>query len=151
MSQSLSRVYIHLTFGTKHRYPFIKTPIGEKLHPYISGIMKNMESPALVINSVPDHIHILFRQSKNYALSKIVEEIKKSSSRWIKSLDGGSSKFAWQDGYGAFSISSSAVENVRTYIENQQEHHRKRSFRQEVEEFLKQYDVEEYNPDYFWD
>ena len=151
MSQSISRVYIHLTFGTKNRFPFIKPSIGEKLHPYISGITKNMESPALVINSVPDHIHILFRQSKNQALSKIVEEIKKSSSRWIKSLEGGPKKFAWQDGYGAFSVSGSAVEIVKSYIENQQEHHQKKTFREEVEEFLKQYDVEEYNPDYFWD
>jgi len=150
MGQSLSRVYIHLTYGTKNRFPFIKESYGKQLHPYVSGILKKLESPALVINSVPDHIHILFRLSKNYALSKVVEEVKKSSSKYLKTLNNNLSGFSWQGGYGAFSVSSSSVEVVRKYIENQEEHHRKKSYREEVEEFLRNYDVEEYDPDYFW-
>ena len=150
MSQSLSRVYVHLTYGTKNRFPFINERYGKQLHPYVSGILKNLESPALVINSMPDHIHILFRLSKNYALSKVVEEVKKSSSMYLKTLNKDLSSFAWQGGFGAFSVSSSKVEVVRKYIENQKEHHRKKTYREEVEEFLRSYDVEEYDPDYFW-
>lgn len=103
----------------------------------------------MIINSVPDHIHILFRLSKNYALAKVVEEVKIQSSKWMK-LEG-SKGFAWQIGYGAFSVSSSKIENVKKYIINQKEHHKKKSFKQEIEEFVKKYDVEEYDERYFWE
>lgn len=112
--------------------------------------MKNYESPALKINSVQDHVHIFFRLSKNYALAKVVEDIKKQSSKWLKEIDRNNSKFNWQTGYGAFSVSSSKVEIVKQYIQDQKEHHKKRSYREEVEEFIKQYDLIKYNPDYFW-
>ena len=85
MGQSLSQLYVHLSFSTKHRKPAILPELKEKLHSYMAGTLKKYESPALIINSVPDHIHILFRLSKNHALSKIVEEIKKGSSKWMKS------------------------------------------------------------------
>ena len=111
--------------------------------------MKNCESPSLLINSVPDHIHILFRLSKNYALSKVVEEVKKQSSKWIKTE--GVKGFSWQIGYGAFSVSGSKIETVKKYIRDQKEHHKKKSFKQEIEEFVKKYDVEEYDEKYFWE
>ena len=149
MGQSLSQLYIHLTFGTKDRYPFIKHDWNSQLHSYIAGIMKNNESPALIINSVPDHIHILFRLSKNYALAKVVENIKKESSKWIKA-NTPVSNFAWQAGYGAFSVSSSKVEIVKKYIINQKEHHKKITFKEEVEEFIQNYDLIEYDVEYFW-
>ena len=79
MGQSLSQLYVHLTYGTKERAPFISEQIEPQLHSYMAGILKNMESPAIKINSVPDHVHILFRLSKNYALAKVVEEVKKQS------------------------------------------------------------------------
>jgi REP element-mobilizing transposase RayT len=84
MGQSLSQMYIHLVFGTKHRYPFISLEIEDRLHAYTAGILKNYQSPAIKINYVSDHIHILFRLSKNYALAKVVEEVKKNSSIWMK-------------------------------------------------------------------
>ncbi|MEA3496819.1 MAG: IS200/IS605 family transposase [Bacteroidota bacterium] len=150
MGQSLSQIYVHLTFGTKNRYPFIKTKWEKELHAYMAGIFKNYESPALIINSVSTHIHILFRLSKNYALAKVVENVKKESSKWVKQNDIKSSKFAWQNGYGAFSVSSSNVEVVKNYIHKQKEHHRKMTYKEEVEKFLKEYDLINYDEKYFW-
>jgi putative transposase len=150
MGQSLSQLYVHLTFGTQNRYPFIHQDVEERLHSYVAGIFKNLESPALIINSVPDHIHILFRLSKNYALAKVVEEVKKQSSKWLKEVGYDLRQFSWQTGYGAFSVSSSAVNVVRNYILSQKEHHRKKSYQEEVEEFIRKYDVIEYDSAYFW-
>lgn len=150
MSQSLSQIYVHLTFGTKGRHPFIKEN-EELIHSYIAGILIKLESTALIINSVPDHIHILFRLSKNYALAKIVEEVKKQSSKWVKEFGGEYKKFSWQIGYGAFSVSSSKVNIVKQYILSQKEHHKKKTYKEEIEEFIKQYDVIEYDAQYFWE
>ncbi|WP_199898627.1 transposase [Prolixibacter bellariivorans] len=96
----------------------------------------------------PDHIHILFRLSKNHALTRIVEEIKKQSSKWMK--EKGVKKFTWQIGYAAFSVSSSKVESVKKYILNQKEHHRTISFQEEVETFMRHYQNSEYDGKYFW-
>lgn len=122
----------------------------DQLHAYIAGILKNYESPAININSVSDHIHILFRLSKNWALAKVVEEIKKQSSKWVKEIEGVNKKFSWQNGYGAFSVSSSKIEVVKNYIINQEAHHKRISYLAEVEEFIKKYDIIDYDPKYFW-
>jgi REP element-mobilizing transposase RayT len=148
MGQSLSQIFVHLTFGTKRRYPFITEEIEPELHAYMAGIFKNNDSPALKINSVPDHIHILFRLSKNYALAKVVEGAKKQTSKWLKTK--GINKFTWQIGYGAFSVSSSKVNAVTKYIANQKNHHKVKTYREEIEEFIKEYDVFEYDEKYFW-
>ena len=148
MGQSLSQMYVHLVFGTKNRYPFITEGVEISLHKYISGILKNMDSTAIKINSVPDHIHILFCLSKKYTLIKVIEEVKKQSSKWMKTqgIDG----FTWQIGYGAFSVSSSKIETVSRYIVNQKEHHKVKSFEKEMEEFMAEYEVTEYDPTHFW-
>lgn len=148
MGQSLSQMYVHLTFGTKRRYPFITEAIEPQLHAYMAGIFKNKDSPALKINSVPDHIHILFRLSKNHALAKVVEDVKKQSSKWLKTK--GIDNFTWQIGYGAFSVSSYAVEIVKNYIVNQKRHHKIKTYKEEVEEIIKEYDVVAYDEGYFW-
>ena len=150
MSQSLSKLYVHLTFSTKHRKPWIHKTIKTDLNAYMAGTLKKVESPALIINSVPDHVHILFRLSKNVALAKIVEEVKKSSSKWMKEHSGNRS-FYWQTGYGAFSVSSSKVNTMTRYITRQEEHHKHMDYREEIERFMREYDVVEYDPDYFWD
>ncbi len=149
MGQSLSQMYIHLVFRTKYGRPYILENIESSLHSYMAGILKNMESPALKINSVPDHIHILFRLSKNYALAKVVEEVKKQSSKWMKGkgVDG----FTWQIGYGAFSVSSYKVDVVTNYIIRQKEHHKIVTVKDELEKFMKDYNVTEYDAKYFWD
>jgi len=150
MGQSLSQMYIHLVFGTKGRNLYLNSSIEKRVHAYLAGTLQQYESPALIINSMPDHVHILFRLSKNYALAKIVEEVKKESSKWIKTIEGGTKLFKWQIGYGAFSVSSSKVEVVKRYIENQKQHHGVQTFREEIEEFVKQYDIIEYDAHYFW-
>ena len=151
MGQSLSQMYIHLVFGTKRRSPFIHVECEDQLHAYMAGILKNMESPAIIINSVPDHIHILFRLSKNHALAKVVEQVKKESSKLMKTIVHGDKNFTWQIGYGAFSVSSSALETVKKYIKRQKQHHQEQSFQEEIEEFVEHYDIIEYDPKYFWD
>lgn len=148
MGQSLSQLFVHLTFGTKGRYPFITEEIEPQLHAYIAGILKNKDSTAIKINSVPDHIHILFRLSKNQALSKVVEDVKKQTSKWLKTK--GIHKFTWQIGYGAFSVSRFNVETVKKYIANQKKHHKVKTYKEEVEGFFNEYDEKGYDKKYFW-
>ena len=148
MGQSLAQIYVHAIFGTKNRENFITPKIETDLHSYISGILKNLESPVIEINSMPDHIHILFRLSKNMALSKVFEEVKKTSSLWVKPK--GIPDFTWQIGYGAFSVSSSKLAVVRTYIRNQKEHHKTVSFQEEIEVFIKEYNLNTYDAEFFW-
>jgi REP element-mobilizing transposase RayT len=102
MSQSLAKNTIHLVFSTKDRRTLLRDEEREELHSYITGILKNKISPLIEINSVGDHMHILYTQSKNVALAKVVEQVKSSSSGWIKEQHRAYSDFAWQAGYGAF-------------------------------------------------
>jgi REP element-mobilizing transposase RayT len=118
------------------------------LHGYMAGILKNLESPALIINSVNDHVHILRQLSKNIAVCKLVEEVKKSSSKWMKTQ--GIQLFAWQNGYGVFSVSQSNVVAVRQYIEGQAEHHKKQDFMAEFRVFCKRHNVP-IDERYVWD
>ncbi|HTR42879.1 MAG TPA: IS200/IS605 family transposase [Pseudomonadales bacterium] len=135
MSQSLANIVVHLVFSTKGRRPLIRDQERGQLHAYITGILKNHDSQLIEINSVRDHIHILFAQSKNHAPAKIVEQIKSSSSAWIKTLDSSYSDFAWQTGYGEFSVSPMQVEVVREYIRKQPEHHQQEDFQSEYRRF----------------
>src|SRR4051794_4968656 len=116
MSQSLANIVVHLVFSTKDRRPLLRHEEREHLHRYITGILKHLDSPLIEINSVCDHIHILFSQSKNHAPAKIVKQIKNSSSGWIKTQHPWYADFAWQTGYGEFSVSPIHVEAVREYI-----------------------------------
>ena len=102
MSQSLAKNTLHLVFSTKDRRIFLRDKEREELHSYITGILKNKKSPLIEVNSVGDHIHILYAQSKNLALAKVVEQVKSSSSGWLKEQHRAYSGFAWQAGYGAF-------------------------------------------------
>ncbi|HNM47610.1 MAG TPA: transposase [Candidatus Sumerlaeota bacterium] len=148
MPQSLANILIHAIWSVKERRPLIVDSVRGGLHGYMAGILKNIESPALVINSVADHIHVICQLSKNIAACKLVEEVKKSSSKWMK--EQGILDFAWQNGYGVFSVSQSNVEAVREYIEGQAEHHRKRDFKDEFREFCKRYNVA-LDERYVWD
>lgn len=150
MSQSLVKNLLHLVFSTKHRNPLISSDVRADLYAYQAGVFANWDSPALIIGGVEDHVHALFLLSKNHALAKVVEEVKKASSKWIKTEGNAADDFYWQSGYAAFSVSSSKVDDVRTYIENQEEHHRKISFQVELRRFLKRHDVE-YDERYVWD
>jgi len=150
MSQSLSKVYLHLIFSTKGRITFIQPEWENQLYAYMVGIFSALSSPVVFINGTQDHVHILFCQSKNHSLAKIAEEVKKSSSKWVKAQNY-QSMFAWQGGYAAFSVSSSRIDTVRKYIEKQKEHHKKESFENEIVEFMTKYDVENFEKRYFFE
>ena len=150
MGQSLSRVLVHLVFSTKHRTPWVTETLSPELNSYMAGVLRELESPAVIVNTVSDHAHLLFVQSKNHALKLLVERVKTASSKWIKSKVPDLSEFHWQSGYGAFSVSPSNVPAVRRYIETQWEHHRTRTFQDEFREFLKRHGVD-YDERYVWD
>ncbi|MEJ0089070.1 MAG: IS200/IS605 family transposase [Limisphaerales bacterium] len=135
MSQSLANIVVHLVFSTKERRPLLRDEERGHLHAYITGILKNHDSPLIEINSVCDHIHILFAQSKNHAPAKIVEQVKSHSSGWIKTQNPWYGDFAWQAGYGEFSVSPLHVETVREYIRRQPEHHAQEDFQTEYRRF----------------
>ena len=136
MSQSLARLLVHSVFSTKERRPFVRSEeVRTEIYAYIAGILRNLQSPSIIIGGAEDHIHILSALSKNVALSELIGRIKGSSSKRLK--EKGSHGFAWQNGYGAFSVSESQVAAVTAYIANQAEHHRQFSFQDEVRQLLK--------------
>ena len=150
MPQSLSSILVHLVFSTKERHPWIDQEIETELFRYLGGVMKNCDSPSLIVNGVSDHVHILFRLARTWRLCDVVEEVKKRSSKWIKTKGSRYRQFQWQGGYGAFSIGESMVAATRRYIARQKEHHRRRSFQQELRTFLEKYQIE-YDERYVWD
>ncbi len=156
MSQSLSRVLIHLIFGTKKRERCLAYPaLREQLDAYMVGILRNIDSPALQVKSVIDHVHILYVQSRTRSVSDVVGTVKRESSAWIKTWEQDRKdpflmKFAWQTGYAAFSVSESKVMEVKRYIQNQEEHHRRATFQDEYREFLTRHGVQ-FDEKYVWD
>ena len=150
MPQSLVNNLVHLVYSTKHRRPWLPDDVREALFAYQAGIFKQWESPALVIGGIEDHVHALFSLSKNHALKKIVEEVKKGSSKWMKTEGTKNRDFHWQNGYAAFSVSESNMPEVRRYIENQREHHRKMTFQEELRALLTRHGVE-FDERYVWD
>ena len=150
MSQSLTKIYLHIVFSTKNRTPLILDSVKPELFAYMASILKVLASPALKIGGVSNHVHILCIQSKNIATSKLLEEVKKRSSKWIKTKGEEYANFRWQGGYSAFSISESHVNAVSQYIANQKEHHKKRTFKDEVRILLKKYRID-HDERYIWD
>jgi REP element-mobilizing transposase RayT len=150
MSQSLVKNLVHLIFSTKNRERLITDAVRPELHAYMAGILQSLESPALTINSVADHVHILFSLDKDRAIAKVVMEVKRGSSKWIKTQGRAFRKFHWQSGYGGFSIGKSAVERTKSYIARQAKHHRNKTFQEEFRKFLHRYEVE-YDERYVWD
>jgi putative transposase len=148
MPQSLSKILVHLVFSTKHREPWIESSLRPRLHAYQVGILENLKCPSLQIGGTADHVHILLLLARTMAVSDVVEEVKKSSSKWIKTE--GSRGFSWQAGYGAFSVGESQAKAVVHYIQQQEEHHRKMTFQEEFRRFLEKYHVA-YDERYVWD
>ncbi|HEX5470743.1 MAG TPA: IS200/IS605 family transposase [Lacipirellulaceae bacterium] len=142
MSQSLSNVLLHLVFSTKNRQPWIDPQIEEELFKYIAGICREVKCPSHKIGEADDHVHIAGSLARTMPISQLLEEIKSSSSKWIKTKAEQYGKFAWQNGYGAFSIGQSQLPNLRQYIANQREHHRTRAFQDEYRSMLQKYRVE---------
>lgn len=150
MPQSLARLLTHIVFSTKHREPIIAREYQEELAAYLGGILRELDCPSIEIRCMPDHAHILCCLSRNHALAKVLEGIKTGSSKWIKTKGGLLSRFHWQNGYGAFSVSQSNVESVRQYIRAQDAHHHRMTFQEEFREFLERHQVE-FNEQYVWD
>jgi putative transposase len=150
MPQSLARILIHLIFSAKNRQPLLRDDLRPELHKYIAAILKALDSPPISIASTSDHVHILFSLSKNRPLIAVIEEVKKRSSKWMKTKGPAFSRFAWQSGYGAFSVSPSKLQNVQRYLQSQQEHHRTRTFQEEFRELLKRHKVP-YDEQYLYD
>lgn len=151
MPQSLAQLYVHLVFSTKDRNPLIWESVAPRLHAYLSGTLNALKCPAVQTGGVADHVHILFRLSKNVALAEVVKDVKVESSKWMKNDgEGETPGFAWQAGYGAFSVSASQVDQVTDYIRRQPEHHRTTSFKDEFRELLRRYGLE-FDEAYVWD
>jgi len=150
MGQSLVQNYIHIIFSTKYRKPLIKPPHEQELHAYIGRTCRELDCPTLTVGGFTDHIHILCMLSKKIALMTLVQKVKASSSKWIKTRDKSLEKFYWQDGYGAFSVRPNDVEVVVNYIKNQHAHHSKKTYQEEYRTILSQHNME-YDEKYVWD
>ena len=142
MSQSFVQFYSHIVFHTKNNKNLIQEDIEDELYAYIGGILKNLKSIPIRIGGTSDHIHGLCTLPKTMTLADLVEEVKKSSSKWIKSKGKRYENFYWQDGYGGFSVSSFHVEVLKNYISNQKQHHQKISFLEEYKMLLDEYGIE---------
>lgn len=154
MSQSLSQLYVHLVFNVKSKYCQIPKELSPELSSYIAQICLENESKVLRVGGPGDHLHILLILSKNITLSVSVNKIKSNSSRWLKTKSNDDnlilSKFSWSRGFGAFSVSASQLPVLKKYIENQETHHKKFSFREEYEKLLIKYNVE-FERKYLWE
>lgn len=151
MSQSLAKVAIHIIFSTKGRKPWLQDEaVRKELWAYMATVLKGLDSPAVTINGIEDHVHILCTLSRNHAIKKIVEDVKKSTSKWIKGKGAPYVDFYWQGGYGVFSVSESKIEEVKNYILHQEKHHQKLSFQQEYRAFCERHGVE-IDEGYVWD
>jgi len=148
MSHTSGNILLHFIFSTQQRRPLIKPEFQDALFAYLGGIVREMQATALLINGISDHVHMLVRLRPSHSASEIMRVVKTNSSRWAREKH--SPSFAWQTGYGVFSVSESSVPEVTKYIAGQQEHHKKHSFEEEFVAFLKKNHVE-YDPRYMWD
>ncbi len=151
MAQSLAQIYLHIIYSTKQREPFLgDVPLRQEMHAYIAGTIKAYGSHPLIVGGTADHVHILCTLPKTETYAKIIGESKRNSSKWIKTKNPKLSDFHWQNGYGAFSVSHLLIEKVRTYIQNQEKHHRVKTFQEELREFLIKHHIE-FDERYVWD
>lgn len=142
MAQSLSKIYIHLIFHIKTTSPTIRDAELQRVHSYIGQLVNTTGCRVIRVGGTGDHVHILFLLAKTVCVANVVEEVKRNSSRWIKSIDPYYGKFEWQCGYGIFSVSQSVVDKTIQYIRQQREHHQKRSYKDEYIDFLRLYNIE---------
>ena len=152
MPQSLAKVIVHVVYSTKHRQPWLHDPaLRSELYAYNATVLnKELDSPAILINGVKDHLHILCLLSRKFAIMDVIKKSKTETSKWIKKQGTTLVDFQWQAGYGIFSVSPSNVEQVKRYIANQEEHHKHRSFQDEFREICKRHGIE-IDERYVWD
>lgn len=142
MANTYTQIHIQFVFAVKFRDAVIHSSWKDELYRYMTGIVQNNKHKLIAINGMPDHIHILIGMRPTQSISDLMQDIKGSSSKWINQKGFIKGKFEWQEGYGAFSYGKSQVKDVIAYIENQEQHHSRKTFRDEYMDFLKKFDVE---------
>ena len=151
MPQSLSVVYLHLVFSTKHRLPLLSEPgLRAEMHAWLGAASGRLGCPPVLVGGVEDHVHILARHSRTISQADWVKEIKRTSSLWVKERDPRMADFAWQAGYGVFSVSASGLEVVRRYIARQEAHHKRQGFQDEFRALLTRHG-ESWDERYVWE
>lgn len=150
MPNTYSQMYVQVVIVVKFRQSLIQKSWKDELFKYITGIVTNKGQKLLCINGVEDHVHILLNIKPNIALSDLIKDIKTNSTNWINERKLCNHKFQWQEGFGAFTYSISQLDNVIKYIDNQEEHHKKQSFKEEYISFLKNFEIE-YKDEYLFD
>ena len=151
MAQSLARLWTHLIFSTKNRFPFLSDKnLRTDMHAYMAKMLRKQDCETLIVNGVGDHVHALFALSRTHSIASVVKEIKRTSSAFANELSPTLENFHWQRGYGAFSVSQSNLVEVFRYIENQEDHNKRVTFQDEYRAFLKAYEIE-YDERYLWD
>ena len=150
MANTYTQLYFHIVFAVKGRENLISEKWKEELYKYISGIIANKEQKLMIINGMPNHVHLLVSTKPSCNLSDLVRDIKANSSKWINDKNFVQGKFEWQTGFGAFTVSQSGVNAVINYIKNQEKHHSSKSFKEEYIDFLESYEVD-YNSKYIFD
>jgi putative transposase len=151
MPQSLAKILVHTVFSTKERRPFLRDQaLREELHRYLGGIVSNLDCQPISVGGVEDHVHLLCALSRTCEPAAIVKETKRGSSLWLKTKASDLQDFAWQTGYGMFSIGFSQIPSLCNYIAGQAEHHRKLSFQDEFRQLLHRYEIE-FDERYVWD
>ncbi len=152
MANTYTKLLYHVIFSTKRREPLITDDLRDDLYSYIGGILRGQAGSLVEIGGIADHVHLVIRIRPDVSVSDIVRLVKSNSSKWVNERPDapGSERFAWQEGYGAFTLSSSQLPGVRKYVQGQEAHHRTKSFQEEFVEFLKRHEVE-FNESYLWD
>jgi putative transposase len=150
MPQSLSNIVVHSTFSTKNREPWLDSDICSRMHAYLATICRDAGGNALRIGGISDHVHILSTLPRTISQSKMIEQLKTTSSKWIKTVDVRFRNFSWQRGYAAFSVSPSQTETVVKYIDRQKDHHRARTFQEEYLELLRKHGIR-FDERFVWD
>jgi putative transposase len=150
MPQSLAKILVHAVFSTKDRQPSLRpVTLREELHRYLGGILSNLDCQPVIVGGVEDHIHFLSALSRTCEAAVMIKEVKRGSSLWLKTQSAGLRDFAWQSGYGVFSVGFSQLGIVRNYIATQPEHHRKLSFQDEFRLLLRRYEIQ-FDERYVW-
>jgi len=150
MAQSLSMVLLHIVSSTHNRQKTIPEHLRSKLHAYLAGVCRAIGAEAFRVGGTDDHVHIACTLPRTLTMAKLVEEVKKTSSSWMKQQEGGTADFSWQSGYGIFSLGQSQPSALLRYVDNQEEHHRSNSFKEELLVLLEKYGVA-YDEKYLWD
>jgi putative transposase len=150
MASTLTNLLYHIIFSTKNREPVITEPIRRDLYAYMGGIIRGEGGTLLEIGGIADHVHLVVRFKSDPSVATMVKIIKSKSSKWLNAQPKRPGRFEWQRGYAAFTVSLSQLDNVRAYVRNQEQHHRRKTFQEELRALLDKHGVE-YDERYLWD